>query len=125
MVKNNISHLIFAKAKVASMKTKTFPTLKLLFVYLALKCLSLVLKNYKKIYSKNIYVAVDTQVVLSWILSQSIRGKNIFTENCLTEIIHMLNQDTYQFSVGLVFKYVPSAKNPADLITRRVSLKKI
>lgn len=125
MVQNNISHLIFAKAKVASMKSKTFPTLKLLFVYLALKCLPLLLKNYKKIYSKNIYVAVDTQVVLSWILSQSITSKNNFTKNCFTEIIHMLNQETYQFSVGLVFKYVPSAKNPAGVIIRGVSLKKI
>lgn len=96
MIENNSFHLIFAKVKVASTKTKTLPTLELLSVYLALKCRLLLLKNYKNIKKEDVYMVVDAQVVLSWLLSQFITTENIFTKNCLIDI-QMIKQATTRF----------------------------
>lgn len=53
------------------------------------------------------------------------QAKNIFIRKRLTEIIQMLNRVRSQFGVELVFKYVPSAKNSADLMSLKCVLKKI
>ena len=83
------SSLIFAKAKVAPLKTKTLPTLELLAVFLAIKCLSNILKTYQKMTFRNLYLAVDAQIVLSWLLSKQTNNKSIFVKHRLKDITQM------------------------------------
>ena len=54
-VQNTKSSILFSKAKVAPMKSKTLPILELLGVYLAVKSLSTLLKAYSHIKIDNIY----------------------------------------------------------------------
>lgn len=72
----------FAKAKVALLISQTLPTLELLAVFLAIKCLGNVFKHF----SKESFVVVDTQIVLSWLFSEGIKTKNQFVKNRLKDI---------------------------------------
>ena len=68
------SNLLFAKCKSSPLKTKTIPTLELLSVYLSMKCL-LSMLNVLCRNLQSIFVCIDAQIVMSWILSQSVRNK--------------------------------------------------
>ena len=59
------SALLFSKAKVVPTAAKSLPTLELLPVYLALKCLKNVCEVFCRLDIKNLYAAVDTQIVLA------------------------------------------------------------
>ena len=83
---NGKSQLVYAKAKVAPQRKRSLPTLELLSVYLGMKCLPLVLDSFPNIMFKNIYVVVDSQIVLSWLLSERVRTKNVFTLNRIKDI---------------------------------------
>ena len=111
------SLLAFAKAKRAPMKPKSLPMLELLVVFLAIKCLLPLLKAYSRIRTGDIVISVNAQVVLSWQLSDSIKTKNQFVKNRLEGI--------YQMIRGLKEeKNVRIDQNPADLLTRRITLEK-
>ena len=68
------------------MKPKSLPTLDLLAVFLAIKCLLPPLKAYFRIRNGGIVISADAQVVLSWILSENIKTKNQFVKNRLKDI---------------------------------------
>ena len=85
--------LLFSKAKVAPTVAKSLPTLELLSVYLALKCLKNVCEVFCWLDIKNLYVAVDAQIVLAWLLSTKANRKNIFVANRLKDIT-ILTVDT-------------------------------
>ena len=72
-VQDGESHLVFAKAKVAPMNPKSLPTLELLAVFLAIKCLLPPLKVYSRIRIGDIVISVDVQVVFSWLLYDNIK----------------------------------------------------
>ena len=79
------TNLIFAKSKNAPTKTKSLPTLELLSVFLAFKCLDSILNAVTgKIDS--IIICVDAQIVLSWILSKCVESKNLFASNRVKDI---------------------------------------
>ena len=82
-VQDGKSSLIFAKAKVAPMKSKSLPTLELLSVFLAVKCLPTLLDAYSQGMIHNVTISVDAQVVLAWLLSEEIKTKNQFAKNRL------------------------------------------
>ena len=126
-VQNGKSCLAFAKAKVAPKKTKTLPTLELLSVFLALKCLPTVLKAYSKSKISKITIAVDAQVVLSWLLSENIddvKTKNLFVRNRLKDISVMLKELGEKYGIPMNFQYINTQQNPADLITRGLTMEK-
>lgn len=52
--------MLFAKAKVAPLKTKTLPTLKLLAAFLAIKCIGKILETYGRMRTVELNLAVDS-----------------------------------------------------------------
>ena len=72
-VQDGKSSLVFANAKVAPVKSKSLPTLELLSVFLAIKCLPTLLDAYSQGMIHNITISVDAQVVLAWLLSEEIK----------------------------------------------------
>ena len=115
------AHLLFAKSKVAPSKAKTLPTLELLAVYLALKCLSFILDSFKHISFDQIMCAVDSQIVLQWLFTGAVSNKNVFMRNRLKDITMYRNNLKRDFGVDIGFKYVKSEDNPCDLLTRGLS----
>ena len=115
-------NLLFSKCKNAPVKDKSLPTLELLSVFLAIKCLSKIISSLNAKITK-ITVAVDAQVVLSWILTSNIKAKNVFAKNRLNDINKMRDEIRTKYNLNINFKYVPTDKNPADLVTRGVSLR--
>lgn len=61
----SVSSLVFSKAKVAPLKSKTVPRLELLAVFLAVKCLQMLLKVYSNVKFKNVFIVVDAQSILT------------------------------------------------------------
>ena len=123
-VQNSKSHLLYSKAKVAPMKPKSLPTLELLAVFLAIKCLLLLLKVYSRINIRDVVISMDAQVVLSWLLSDNIKTKNQFVRNRLKDIKQMIEELKKNTSLSVKFKYVPTDQNPTDLLTRGVTFEK-
>ena len=119
---NSNTNLMFSKCKSAPLKEKSLPTLELLGVYLGMQGLINILRDFKNVNFKNVYVAVDAQVVLSWILSDTIKTKKVFVANRIKDIKKMQKDILNEFNVSVQFKYVPTAENPADLLTRGLSL---
>ena len=115
------SQLLFAKSKVAPLKTKTLPILELMAVYLALKCLPLLLDSYKSIKFDKVICAVDSQIVLQWVLSDVVSTKNIFTRNRLKDISLFKKNLDEEYGISVNFKYVKSNDNPCDLLTRGIT----
>ena len=121
-VQNGKSCNVLSKAKVAPLLTKSLPTLELLGVFLSVKGLFSILKTFSKVSINNVYVAVDAQVVLSWLLSDVVKTKNQFARNRIRDV-HRMKKDLFdQYGIQINFKYVSTDENPADLLTRGLSL---
>ena len=116
------SNFIISKCKTAPLQEKTLPTLELLSVFLGMQGLKTILQNLKDFSVRSVYVAVDAQVVLSWILSDVGKTKKVFVSNRIKDIKKMRADIFNEFKVDIQFKYVPTAENPADLLTRGLSL---
>ena len=59
----------------APIKSKSLPTLELLAVFIAFKALHFVVRGYSDAVISDIYIFVDAQVVLSWLLKDNIKIK--------------------------------------------------
>lgn len=68
-------------------------------------------------------VAVDSQVVLSWIFSKNIKTKCLFTRNRLKDIRERIRNLT-DLGFEVLSKYVNTLDNPVYLITRGLTLDK-
>lgn len=112
------STLIFAKTKVAPLKSKPLTTLELLSVFLVF------FPSLKDISIEEVYVTTDVQVVLVWILAKTINTKNIFAHNRLRDITQITAEIKSEFELEVNLKYVLTADNPADYITKGLTLKK-
>ena len=121
-VQQGKSGFIYSRTKVAPVIKKSLPTLELLGVFLALKNLFSMLSTFKKVNIKNVYLATDSQVVLSWLLADIVKTKNQFARNRIKDCHKMFGDITKQFNIHMQYKYVPTKENPGDLLTRGLSL---
>ena len=118
-MQNNYRSLIFSKSKVSPIKERTLPTLELLAAQLALKCFGTIFESSFLSGTKveSITLFIDSQVVLSWILTNKAPKKNTFVNNRLREISKSIEDISEKFcKVSLA--YIPSAHNQADLLTK-------
>lgn len=115
IVQNGRSALVFAKAKVSPLKSKTLPNLELHVLFLAIKCLWNILEMFSNISIKNTFVAVDTQTVLSLLLSEGVKAKNWFVKNRIKDISKTAKESVEKYS---------KPHNPADFINRGIAFKK-
>ena len=90
-VQDEISQIIFAKTKVAPVKSKSLPILELLAVFIAFKALHFVVRGYSEAVITDIYIFVDAQVALSWLLKDNKIIKNIFEGNKVKNINDIKN----------------------------------
>lgn len=117
---NNSSRSLFSKVKVAPLKTKTLPTLELLAMFLAFKCLKTFLK--KCISVEEVFVRfTESQVALSWIISGYVKTKNKFASNRVKDVNCMHKQFCEKGNLSIFYLHVPTNLNPADMITREIS----
>ena len=124
---NGVCNNIFSKGKVVPLARKSLPSLELLGVYLAIKCLKTLLNVYSNIKFEEIIMAVDAQVVLSWLMTDpcKIKTKNQFAKNRLKDIKVMIAEIKDKHNLDILFKYINTKDNPADLLTRGVVLSKL
>ncbi len=118
--KKGQSSYIFSKSKLTPIKGKehSIPTLELLGVALAVKCLPSLLEAYKKFQFEYINLAVDAQVVLNWLLNKPTNVKTRFIKNRLVEIDEAVKLIKDQSGLPIHYHYVKSEHNPADMITK-------
>ena len=116
-------NLIFAKAKTAPTKSKSLPTLELLSVFLAIKCLPTILDSLTNVTITDLTLCVDAQVVLSWLLTGNVKAKNIFASNRIKDIRMLTDEIKARYNLKCIFKYLPTEMNPADLLTRGLSFR--
>ena len=93
-------------------------------VFLALRCLPTILRNFGGFNPSEIHVATDSEVVLSWLISGTIISRNLFAWNRLKDIQQMSVELGSTLSLSPSFRYIPMAENPADLITRGMTLER-
>lgn len=118
------TNLLFSKCKTAPTKSKkSVPTLELLAVYLALKCLPAVLDSLSQKTVTDIFIGVDAQVVISWVLTKNVKAKNIFASNRVKDISGFRDEILEKYGHECKFKYVPTDLNVADLVTKGISFK--
>ncbi|XGW22020.1 hypothetical protein V3C99_004742, partial [Haemonchus contortus] len=116
----NMSSLMMAKSKLPSIKTKTtMPKLEMNALTLATRLALSVAQALKLRILKNstIYIFSDSQIALSWLSSTRQTNLGVLVENRLREIrriVHQLEGD----GVHVVFGYINTSENPADVGTR-------
>ena len=120
-VQEGKSHFLLARPRVVPSDPKSLPTLELLSVFLAVKGLFSMLKTYSNYNINKIVIAVDAQVVLSWLLTDVVKTKNQLACNRIKDIHRMLKELKDKFKIPISFRYIPTAENPADLLTRGLS----
>ena len=122
---SNSSNFLFAKSKLAPLKDYSIPTLELLGVALAFKCIPTLLSAYSDIKFDFLNIVVDAQVVLSWLLSNDRSNiKSKFAKNRLKDIDVAQDDLKKRYGLDTYFKYICTTENSADLVTKPLSAKK-
>ena len=104
-------------------KNRSLPQLELLGAVVGLQALGNILRLFNHVDIRNVYLALDAQVALSWILSP-IKVKNVYSANRIKDVKEMLDDIKIRYSIEVQLKYVPTLDNPGDLLTRGLSLTK-
>ena len=123
----NRSYFLFAKSKLAPLRKgneHSIPTLELMGVILALKCLPTLMETYSNIQFQFVNICVDAQVVLSWIITKEPKVKSKFVRNRILEVDELKSEFVNEFKVPVTYHYVHTEQNPADLLTRGLSYNK-
>jgi hypothetical protein len=117
------SNLLFSKTKVAPLKSKTLPTLELLAIFLAFKCLMNIIVALDRTRISRVYFATDSQIAISWILNKEVKTKNVFANNRVKDILQFQETLNNEHNLKCVFKFINSDSNPADLLTRGLTVR--
>ena len=119
-VQDGISQIIFAKTKVASVKSKSLPTLELLAAFIASKALRFVERcsNHRHLY----ICRCPSSVILA--IKGQYKNKNIFAGNRVKDINGIKNQIEKNSDIRIKYKYVHTTDIPADLISRGIAIAK-
>ena len=64
---------------------------------------------------------MDSQVVLQWLLADSISTKSVFTRNRVKVIALFKKSLLQDYGITVQFRYIKSEDNPCDLLTRGLS----
>ena len=112
--------LVFAKSKLAP-DNRSIPQMELLAVFLALKCLPLIIDSINASI-RHVRLWSDAQVVLEW-LASGCKSKSKFTANRLEDITAMKLKIHHQHQVEVTHHYVSTDSNVADMLTRGLSAK--
>ena len=95
------SSFLYSKSKLAPLNKRnehSIPTLELMGVILAFKCLPLILEAYDNIQFQFININVDAQVVLNWLLTKEPKVKSKFVRN------RVLEADSLKYEISKQFK---------------------
>ena len=119
---------MFAKSKLAPLRKgneHSVPTLELMGVVLALKCLPTLTETYSNIQFQFVNICVDAQVVLNWIrpITKEPKVKSKFVRNRILEVDELKSEFVNEFKVPVKY-YVHTEQNPVDLLTRGLSYNK-
>ena len=107
------SDLIFSKTRLAPLKKITIPRLEMMCVVIGVRCLQYV-KQQLKVTVVGSYLYTDSQCVLKWINSE--KDLSVFVKNRVQEI---------KKDGEIVFGYVSTKENPADVATRGADIQKL
>ena len=111
LCRNGISTLVMSKTRVAPLKALTLPRLELIATVLGTRLARHIMDS---IHIEEVFLWTDSQIVLRWLHSS--RPLKTFTANRVREI--------YDLTEKRKWRYCPTAKNPADLLTRGITSKK-
>lgn len=115
-VENKVTvRLLCAKSKVAPLKATTMPRLELCAALLATRLCKAVIESLRVLPTRMFHWC-DSSIVLAWIRNGSNKLK-AFAANRVAEIIENTDANAW--------RYVPTALNPADLISRGVDATKL
>ena len=123
----NKSSFLFAKSKLAPLRKgneHSVPTLELMGVILALKCLPTLLEIYSNIQFQFVNICVDAQVVLNWVITKEPKVKSKFVRNRILEVDGLISRFEEEFKLPITYRYVHTEQNPADLLTKGLSYNK-
>ena len=123
----NRSPFLFAKSKLAPLRKgneHSVPTLELMGVVLALKCLPTLMETYGNIQFQFVNICVDAQVVLNWITAKEPKVKSKFVRNRILEVDELKSEFVNEFKVPVKYHYVHTEQNPTYLMTRGLSYNK-
>ena len=87
--------ILFAKSKLAPLSKRnehSVPTLELMGVILAFKCLPTILEALSNIQFQFINICVDAQVVLNWLITREAKVKSKFVRNRVFEVDSLKNE---------------------------------
>ena len=108
-------HILTSKARVVPMQTRTLPQLELTGVLVGAQLIQWVVDTMKCTFDA-IYLWSDNEGCLQWIRNN--RADTVYVRNRVAKILELKSQ--YKFSTF----YVPTAENPADLLSRGLSFNK-
>ena len=106
------SYLVFSKTRLAPLEKMTIPRLELMAVVIGVRCLQCV-KQQLKISVEGTYLYTDSQCVLKWVHTD--KDLSIFVKNRVQEI---------KKHDEIVFGYVSTKENPADIATKGTAVHK-
>ena len=124
---NNESTFLYAKSKLAPLRKRnehSIPTLELMGVILALKCLPSILDSYQNMQIQFLNICVDAQVVLNWLLTRETRVKSKFLRNRVLDASSLKDDLVKKYHIPIAYHYINTEENPADLVTKGLSYNK-